>query len=86
MMKNKEISREEYITGLLEVNVTEGYLMEGYTSREPFDFEIDVPSSTGKTINTLVVTSLQLISTPLFICCTLALNMRSYTYCVNLLK
>ena len=33
LMKKKEISREEYITGMLEVNVMEGHPMEGYASR-----------------------------------------------------
>ena len=58
-MKNKEISREEYITGMLEVTIMEGYLMEGYASREPFDFVMSVPSSTRRTVNTWAVTALQ---------------------------
>ena len=32
-LKKKELSREGGITGILEVTVTEGYLMEGYGSR-----------------------------------------------------
>ena len=50
LIKNKEISREEYITGMLEVTIMEGYLMEGYASREPFDFVMSVPSSTRRTV------------------------------------
>ena len=43
--------------------------MEGDASIEPFDFAMDVPSSTRipTTVNTWAVTALQLISTPLFI-------------------
>ena len=36
--KNKEINKEVYIPGLLEVTVTEGCLMEGDASIEPCDF------------------------------------------------
>ena len=31
LLKNKELKRDEYITGLLEVTLTEGYIMEEYT-------------------------------------------------------
>ena len=39
MLKMKELSREGGITGLLEFNVIEGYLMEIDDSIEPFDFQ-----------------------------------------------
>ena len=43
--------------------------MEVYSSIEPFDLSIDVPSSTIRpnNENTWVVTALQLILTPLFV-------------------
>ena len=64
-----ELKREECITGLLEIIFKYGYLMEGYASIEPFYFTMDVPSSTIRptTVNTWVVTFLQLILTPSFI-------------------
>ena len=40
MLKNKDLKREEYITGLLEVTVTEGYLTERYASIEPFFWQL----------------------------------------------
>ena len=40
-MKNKDLYREEYITGLLEVTVTEDYLMGGDASRQPFRFAMN---------------------------------------------
>ena len=33
LMKKKDLKREKDIIGLLEVTVTEGYLMKGYDSR-----------------------------------------------------
>ena len=33
LLKNKELKREGYTTGLLEVTATEGYLMEGDAPR-----------------------------------------------------
>ena len=38
LLKKKELSREEDITVILEVTVTEGCPMEGDASREPFGF------------------------------------------------
>ena len=67
LLKNKELRREEYITGMLEVNVTEGHLMEGYASREPFYFSMAVPISIIRTVNNWVMTDLQRISTTSFI-------------------
>ena len=69
LLKNKELKREEDITGLLKVIVTEFYLMEWWASREPFYFSMTVLSSTRSptTVNTCAVTALQLILTPLFI-------------------
>ena len=32
LLKNKDLNRESYITGMLEFNVMEGYLMEGDNS------------------------------------------------------
>ena len=60
-MKNKELKREEYITGLLDFTVTGVYLMEGDASRKLFDFEMSVPTSTIRptTINTWDVTNFQ---------------------------
>ena len=65
----KELKREEYVTGLLEVTVTEGYLMEVDASREPCDFAMFVTSSriSSTSGNTWVVTALQIISTLSFI-------------------
>ena len=69
LMKKKQIKREEYITGLLEVTVTEGFLMEGYSGRETFVFEMVVLSSTRSptTVHIWVVTALQLILLLLFV-------------------
>ena len=60
---------EKDITGLLEVTVAGGYLMEGYGSRETFDFAMDLLISARRptTVNTWVVTALQQILTPSFI-------------------
>ena len=44
LLKNKELKREEDITGMLEVTVTEGCLMGLYASREPFNFEMEILS------------------------------------------
>ena len=41
--------------------------MKGYASIETFYFEMAIQSSTIRTVNTWVVTALQLILTPLFI-------------------
>ena len=61
LLKEKEINREEYITGMLYITVTEGYLMEGDASREPFDCTMSVLGSTRRptTVNTWAVTALQ---------------------------
>ena len=60
LLKSKKLKRDEYITGLLEVTVPEGYPMEGNYSREPFDFAMAVPSSTRRptSINTCMMTAL----------------------------
>ena len=67
--KKKELEREGDITGLLEVTVMGGCLMERDASREPFGFEMDVLGSTRKhnTFNDLAVTALQHIITPSFV-------------------
>ena len=54
---------------MLEVTVTEGYIMDVYDSIEPFYFSMTVTSSaiTPNTVNTWVVTALKWISTPSFI-------------------
>ena len=44
LLKKKELNREEYITGLLGVTTMEGYIMAGDSSRQPFEFEMTVPS------------------------------------------
>ena len=56
------------ITGLIEVTVKGGFLMERYASRESFGFEMDVLGSTRRptTVNKLDVIVLQHIMTPLF--------------------
>ena len=48
LLKNKELKREEDITGLLEVIAMEGCLMEGDDSRELFGFAMAVLSSTRR--------------------------------------
>ena len=52
---------EEFITELLEVNLTVACLMEVDASREPFDFEMAVSSSarTPTTVSTWDLTNLQ---------------------------
>ena len=57
------------LTLLLEVTVTEGCLMEGNTSIQTFDLEIDVLSLTMRStnVNTCSMTDLQETSTPSFI-------------------
>ena len=54
---------------MLEVTVTEGYIMDVYDSIEPFYFSMTVTSSaiTPNTVNIWVGTALKWISTPLFI-------------------
>ena len=42
LLKNKELGREGGITGLLEVTVIGGCLMERDASRKPFGFAMDV--------------------------------------------
>ena len=48
MQKKKKLSREEDITGLLEVNVQGSYLMEKDASREAFVFARDVIGSSRR--------------------------------------
>ena len=57
--KKKDLRTEEYITGRLEVTVTEGYIIEGDESRELFYFAMAVISSTRTTVNTWFMTDLQ---------------------------
>ena len=60
---------DEYITGLLYVNVTEGYLMERYASREPFGFVMAVLGSTRRhtTVNKLSAIAVKSIMIPSFV-------------------
>ena len=60
---------EGYITGLLELNVMGGLLMERYASIEPFVFSISVLSLTIRTTNVknLVANALKPILNPSFI-------------------
>ena len=69
LLKKKELKRDEDITGLLDVTVIEGYIMEGYTSRKPFVFAMAVCSLTRSPndVNTWGVTALKQILTLLFI-------------------
>ena len=68
-LKNKDIKREEDITGLLEVTVLEGCLLGGDSSRESFCFAMSVLSSTRRTttVKFLAMTAFQCILIPLFI-------------------
>ena len=67
--KENKLEREGDITGLLEVTVQGGCLMEIYASREAFGFARDVISSTRKCtiVNKLAVIVLQHIMTPSFV-------------------
>ena len=69
IIKKIDINRGKDITGLLDVTVIEGYIMEGYTSRKPFVFSMAVCSLTRipTTENTWGVTALKQILTLLFI-------------------
>ena len=66
--EKKGLNREEDITWMLGVTAMEGYLMEGYDSREPFSLKTAVLISTRRTdtVKNLGVTALQCILTPLF--------------------
>ena len=44
---------------MLEITVTEGYLMELDVSIQTFEFTMDVPISTRRTVNTWIVAALQ---------------------------
>ena len=61
LLKEKNLEREGEITGLLEVNVQGGRLMEIYASIEAFCFAMDVIGLTKRPtiINMLVVIFLQ---------------------------
>ena len=64
--KGKNLEREGYITGLLEVTVQGGCIMEKYASIEAFGFARDVIGSTRRRtiVNKLAVIVLQLTMTP----------------------
>ena len=61
ILKKKELNREGYITGLLEVTLKEGYLMKGYPTRKTFSFSMDVLISKIRptNLNTWIMTALQ---------------------------
>ena len=63
------LEREGYITGLLDVTIIGGCLMERDYSREPFGFSMSVLGLTRiyTTVNKLAVTSFQCIMPPLFV-------------------
>ena len=69
LLKYKKLEREGYITGLIEVTVQVGFLMEIYSSREPFGFEMDVLCSKRipTNVNKLAVIVSQFIMTPSFV-------------------
>ena len=50
-IKKNHLRREGGITRLLEVTAMEGYLMEKYSSREPFGFEMTLLGSTRRPTN-----------------------------------
>ena len=50
LLKNKELRRKVYVKGLLEVTLTEGYIVEEDNSKEPFDCSMTLPSSTVRTV------------------------------------
>ena len=69
MQKKKKLSREQDITGLLEVNVQGSRLMEIDASRETFGFERYVIGSTRRCtiVDKFFVIVLKCIRTPLFV-------------------
>ena len=69
LLKEKKQEREGYITGLLEVTVQGGGLMERYALIEAFGFAMGVLGSTRRptTVNKLDVIVLQRIMTPSFV-------------------
>ena len=69
LKKDKKLERDRDITGLLEVTVQVGFLMEIYASREAFVFSTDLIGSTRRRtiINKLAVIVLQCINNPLFV-------------------
>ena len=70
ILKKKELGRGGVITGLSEVTVQEGCLMEGYASIEPLGFAMYVPLDLTigpTTINKTAMIVLQRILTSLFI-------------------
>ena len=64
----KKLGKERIITGIIEVTVMRGFLIERYTSREPFGFVMAVLGSTKipTTVNKLAMADLQRILTPSF--------------------
>ena len=69
MQKKKKLSREEDITGLLEVTVQGSCLMEIDASRQHFGFARDVIGSTRRCtiVDKFSVNFFRCIMTPLFV-------------------
>ena len=66
ILKERNLEREGDITGLIEVTVMGGCIMERYVLREPLGFTMAVLGSTTRptNVNKLAVTALQQIMTP----------------------
>ena len=69
ILKEKKLEREVYITGLPEVTVQGGCLIEIFTSTYANVFAMDIIGSTTRPIivNKLVVIVLNVIMTPLLV-------------------
>ena len=69
MPKERKLEREGYITGLIEVTVQGGFLMERDASREAFGFTRDVIGSTRRCnlVDKLIVIVLKRIMNPSFV-------------------
>ena len=69
LLKEKKLEREGDITGLLEITVQGGCIMERDAPREPFGFAMAVIGSTRRPtiVNKLAMIDLQCIMTPSFV-------------------